>query len=328
MPASPLEYIWPGIIAAQAIYAAAKLGIADLLASGSKTIAELASESGADPPTLERLLRALVTLEMFAPTADGRFRNTPLSETLRSDYPNSQRDGALFLPAPFLWRPLGELYESVRTGEPAFPRIFGQSFFEYLGAHPADAAVFNAAMTQGVSWTTPALLAAYDFSRFKQLVDVGGGEGALLRNILAATPKLHGVLFDLPAAVAGSAEVLTGDLAARCQVVGGNFFDSVPEGADAYLLKGVIHDWPDDDAARILRNTRRAMRPDATLLLIEGIVDSASHPSGLLDLVMLVIGGRERTEADFRSLVASAGFSLTRVIPAGASSVIECHPAW
>jgi hypothetical protein len=327
MPSSPMEYIWPGIIAAQAIYAAAKLGIADLLASGPKTIAELASDSGAHPPALERLLRALGTLEMFALTTDGRFCNTPLSETLRSDHPQSQRDGALFLPAPFLWRPLGELYESVRTGEPAFERIFGQHFFEYLGAHPADAAIFNAAMTQGISWTTPALLAAYDFSRFRQLVDIGGGEGALLRDILAATPKLQGVLFDLPAVVAGAREILTDTIAARCQVVGGSFFDSVPEGADAYLLKGVIHDWPDDAAAGILRNARRAMRSDSTLLLIEGIVDSAARPTGLLDLLMLVIGGRERTEADFRALVAAAGFSLTRIIPMDASSLIECHPA-
>jgi hypothetical protein len=263
---------------------------------------------------------------MFAPTTDGRFCNTPLSEILRSDHPQSQRDGALFLPAPFLWRPLGELYESVRTGEPAFQRIFGQHFFEYLGAHPADAAIFNAAMTQGISWTTPALLAAYDFSRFRQLVDVGGGEGALLRDILAATPGLQGVLFDLPAVVAGASGLATGDIAARCLVVGGNFFDSVPEGADAYLLKGVIHDWPDDDATGILRNVRRTMRPDATLLLIEAMVDSATRPTGFLDLLMMVIGGRERTEADFRSLVAAAGFSLTRIIPAGSSSLIECHP--
>jgi hypothetical protein len=313
-------------VAAQAIYAAAQLGIADLLASGPKTIAELASDCGAHAPTLERLLRALVTIEMFAPTTDGRFRNTPLSETLRSDHPQSQRDGALFLPAPFLWRPLGELYESVRTGEPAFQRIFGQHFFEYLGTHPADAAIFNAAMTQGISWTTPELLAAYDFSRFRQLVDVGGGEGALLRDILAATEKLQGILFDLPAVVAGASGILTGDIAARCRVVGGNFFDSVPEGADAYLLKSVIHDWPDDDAAGILRSVRHAMRPDATLLLVENVIDSAARPGGLLDMLMLVIGGRERTEADFRSLVASAGFSLNRIIPTGTSSLIECHP--
>ena len=326
MPTNPMEYVWPGIIAAQAIYVAAKLRIADLLASGPKTIAELASESGTHPPTLERLLRALSTLEMFAPASDGRFRNTPLSEMLRSDHPQSQREGALFLPARFLWLPIGELFESVRTGEPAFRRIFGQPFFEYLAAHPADAAAFNNAMTQGIAWTTPALLEAYDFSRFEQLVDVGGGEGALLRDILVATPRLHGVLFDLPQVVARASEILTGDIAARCQIVGGNFFDAIPKDADAYLLKGVIHDWPDDDAARILRNTRRAIRPDGTLLLIEGIVDSTARPVGLMELLMLVIGGRERSEAEFRSLLGSVDFSLARIIPTGTSSLIECHP--
>lgn len=326
MPTNPMEYVWPGIIAAQAIYVAAKLRIADLLASGPKTIAELASESGTHPPTLERLLRTLSTLEMFAPASDGRFRNTPLSEMLRSDHPQSQREGALFLPARFLWLPIGELFESVRTGEPAFRRIFGQPFFEYLAAHPADAAVFNNAMTQGIAWTTPALLEAYDFSRFEQLVDVGGGEGALLRDILVATPRLHGVLFDLPQVVARASEILTGDIAARCQIVGGNFFDAIPKDADAYLLKGVIHDWPDDDAARILRNTRRAIRPDGTLLLIEGIVDSTARPVGLMELLMLVIGGRERSEAEFRSLLASVDFSLARIIPTETSSLIECHP--
>ena len=212
------------------------------------------------------------------------------------------------------------------TGDPVFERIFGQSFFDYLAAHPADAAVFNAVMTQGIAWTTPALLAAYDFSGFERLVDVGGGEGALLSAILKATPRLHGVLFDLPQVVARSSEILTGDIAVRCQVVGGSFFDSVPEGADAYVMKGVIHDWPDNDAATILRNTRSAMRPDGILLLIEEIVDSAARPVGVMELLMLVIGGRERTEADFRSLLAATGFSLTRIIPTEASSLIECHP--
>jgi C-methyltransferase len=233
----------------------------------------------------------------------------------------------LFLPAPFLWRPLGELYESVRTGEPAFPSIFGQRFFDYLADHPADASLFNSVMTQGIAWTTPALLAAYDFSRFGRLVDVGGGQGALLRDILAATPGLQGVLFDLPQVVAGASEVLKGDLGARSQIVGGDFFDSVPAGADAYMLKGVLHDWPDDDAVRILRNTRRAIRPDGTLLLVESIVDSTARPAGLIDLLMLVIGSRERTETDFRSLLNSTRFSLTRIIPTEASTLIECHPA-
>jgi hypothetical protein len=327
MPTDPIEYIWPGIIAAQAIYVATKLRIPDLLASGPRTVTELASNCGAYAPTLERLMRALAGIEMFALMPDGRFCNTPLTEVLRTDHPQSRRDGVLFLPAPFLWRPLGELYESVRTGQPAFQRIFGQRFFEYLADQPADASVFNSVMTQGIAWTSHAVLVAYDFSRFEVLVDVGGGEGALLRDILTATPRLKGVLFDLPQVVAGASEILRGDLAARCQIVGGNFFDSVPEGADGYLLKGVIHDWPDDDAVRILRNARRVIPQDGMLVLIERIVDSATGPAGLMDLLMLVIGGRERTEADLRALLAAAGFSLTRVIPTEADSLIECRPA-
>jgi SAM-dependent methyltransferase len=230
------------------------------------------------------------------------------------------------LPAPFLWRPLGELYDSVRTGEPAFPRIFGQHFFQYLSAHPNDAEIFNTVMTQGIQWTTPALLAAYDFSRFQCIVDVGGGEGALLRDILAATPELRGILFDLPQVVAGAPAILSGDVAVRCQIVSGSFFDSVPEGASAYLMKGVIHDWPDDDAVKILQNIRRVIPPGGTLLLVESLVDSTARPAGLADMLMLAIGGRERTEADFRSLLASTRFSLTSIIATEASSVIECHP--
>jgi hypothetical protein len=237
VPSDPMQYIWPGIIAAQAMYTATKLRIPDLLASGPKTIVELASDSGAHAAALECLLRALATLEMFARMPDGRFRNTPLTEMLRTDHPQSQRDSALFLTAPFLWRPLGELCESVRTGKPTFERIFGQRFFEYLADHPVDAEIFNRVMTEGIAWTSPTLLAAYDFSRFDRVVDVGGGEGALLRDILAVTPKLLGVLFDRPEVVARASTVLMGDIAARCQVLGGNFFDSVPEGADAYLLK-------------------------------------------------------------------------------------------
>jgi hypothetical protein len=326
MATNPMEYIWPGIIAAQAIYAAAKLRIPDLLSFGPKTVGELASDCGAHPATLGRLLRALTSIEMFALEPDGRFRNTSLTEVLRTDHPESQREGVLFLPAPFLWRPLGELYDSVRSGQPAFPRVFGQQFFEYLANHPEDATIFNAVMTQGIAWTTPALLAAYDFSPFKRLVDVGGGQGALLRDILIATPGLEGILFDLPQVVSGASEILGGEIASRCQIVGGSFFDSVPEGANAYLLKGVVHDWPDDDAVKILRNIRRAIPPDGTLLLVESLVDSAARPAGLADMLMLVIGGCERTEADFRSLLASSYFSLTRIITTEASSLIECHP--
>jgi SAM-dependent methyltransferase len=215
----------------------------------------------------------------------------------------------------------------VRTGEPAFERVFGQSFFEYLAAHPDDAALFNRVMTQGVAWTSPALLKAYDFSRFEKLIDVGGGQGALLRDILAATPALQGVLFDLPQAVASAGEILRGEIAARAQIVGGSFFDHVPEGADAYILKGVIHDWADADAVRILANVRRAIRADGTLLLVESMVDPTGRPSNFGDLLMLVIGGRDRSESDFRRVLGSAGFALTRVIATEASSIIECHAA-
>jgi O-methyltransferase domain len=204
--------------------------------------------------------------------------------------------------------------------------VFGQRFFEYLATRPDDAGIFNAAMTQGASWSTSALLAAYDFSRFHQLADVGGGEGAFLRDLLSATPTLRGVLFDLPPVVSRAHEVVGGDIAARCQIVGGDFFDSVPDGADAYILKGVIHDWPDEDAAKILGNTRRAMRPGATLLLVEALSDSASSPAGISELLMLVIGGRERTEKEFRTLLAASNFALTRIIPTGRSTLIECHP--
>jgi len=155
---------------------------------------------------------------------------------------------------------------------------------------------------------------------------VGGGEGALLRDLLTATPRLCGVLFDLPQVVVGARQILTGEIAARCEIVGGDFFLSVPEGGDAYVLKGVVHDWPDEDAAKILHHTRRAIRRDGTLLLIENIADPDARSLGVIDLLMLVVGGRERTEGDFRSLLAATGFAINRIIPTEAASVIECRP--
>ena len=326
MSTSPMQYIWPGIVVSQAIYAATRLGIPDLLALGPKSVAELASDTHTNASSLERLLRVLSGFEFFATTPDGRFSNTPLSETLRSDHPQSQRSAALFLPSAFLWRPLGELYQSIRTGEPAFARVFGERFFDYLASHPDDASVFNTVMTQGVPWTSSALLAAYDFSRFRLLVDVGGGEGALLRDILSANPDLRGLLFDLPQVVARANVLLTGDLGRRCQIVGGNFFDFVPGQGDAYILKGVIHDWPDEDAAKILQNIRRVIPPDGTLLLIENIVDSGHRAVGPIELLMLVIGGCERTEPEFQSILSRSGFTISRIIPMEMCSVVECRP--
>jgi hypothetical protein len=327
MPTKPLEYIYPGIIASQAIHAAVMLGIPDLLASGEKTASELALACGAHEPTLERLLRALTSLEMFARAPDGLYRNSPLTAVLCRDHPQSLRAEGMFLPARFMWLPLGELCESVRTGKPAFEQVHGVSFFSYLANHPDEAAIFNRVMTQEINWTTPVLLRSYDFSRFKQLVDVGGGRGVFLSSLLSAAPKLEGVLFDQPQVVAEAKELLKGNVAARVKVVGGSFFDSVPEGGDVYVLRRIIHEWEDEDAARILTNVRHAMTAGGTLLLIEGLVDSPMHPAGLMDLMMLVLGGRERTEADFRSLLQSAGFKFSRMIPAGNYSLIESHAA-
>ena len=328
MPTKPFEYVYPGILVAQAIYAAVKFRIPDLIASGPKTVSELALESGAHEPTLDRLLRALTSIDLFVRTPDGRYRNSPLTEVLRADHPQSLSAEASFYAAPFLWRPLGAFSESVRTGEPAFDLVFGESFFAYLAAHPEEAAVYNRVMTHEILWATPALLRACDFSRFKRLVDVGGGQGALLSNILAATPQLQGILFDRPQVVAEAKQFVKGDVAKRVKIVGGDFFDLVPEGGDAYLMRKVIHDWEDEDAMRILRNVRHAMDKNSTLLLIERLIGSAANSAGLLDLLMMVLhGSRERTEAGFRSLVESAGFSLSRVVPAGDYCLIECRPA-
>jgi len=327
MPTSPFQYIFPGIIAAQGIHAAVKFNIPELLASGPKSAAELAADCGAHAPALERLLRALASIEMFQRMPDGRYRNTALTDVLRADHPQSLRSIAMYLPSQFLWLPVGELSESIRTGEAAFERVSGQRFFDFFADHPEEATIFNRVMTQEIAWTTPAILKAYDFSRFKHLVDVGGNQGEFLRDILAATPKLQGVLFDQPQVVAGAEKYLKGEVAARATILCGSFFDGVPEGCDVYLLKRILHDWKDEDALKILGNVRRAMDANGTLLLLESLVDSAVNPAGLGDLMMLVIGGRERTEADFRSLLGSAGFKLSRMIPAGPYQLIECHAA-
>jgi SAM-dependent methyltransferase len=233
------------------------------------------------------------------------------------------------LGAHFAWRPWGELYESVCTAESAFKRIYGEPFFQYLHKHPDDARTFHAAMTSGSSGRLPAVLAAYDFSIFERLVDVGGGHGALLHGILSASPKTRGVLYDLPSVVAGAGMLQSGHVAARCEVVGGDFFDSVPPDADGYVLSHIIHDWSDEDALRILRNCRRAIRPDGKLLLIEGVLKPPNEPDPLkfLDVWFIGGGGQERTEADFRALLRDGGFLLTRVIPTvGSNAILEGQP--
>jgi hypothetical protein len=316
----------------QAIAVAARLGVADLVAAAPRTVDELADETKTHAPSLRRLLQFLTSLGIFAEEADGKYRHTALSETLRRDAPRTLRAWAIMIGSEVQWRPRGDLWQTIVTGEPAFDRVHGATAWEYLAAHPDYAAIANAAMTSFSSVELSNILAAYDFSHFERIVDVGGGHGLLLHAILSANPHLRGVLADVPSVVAGATALRTGAMADRCEVVGIDFFESVPQGADAYVAKRVIHNWNDHDAVRILRNCRRAIRRDGTMLLIELMLKPSNQPdlvARFADLEMLVAthGGRERTEAEFRALLGEAGFSLTRVIPAaGFPSIIESQP--
>lgn len=329
-PLTQLYQMIVGFRSTPPIYVAAKLGIADLVAERPKTADELAHATKAHAPSLRRLLLMLSSLGIFTEDTAGRFRATPLGELLRRDHPQSQRSLAMMLGSPFFWKPWGELCEAVLTGQPAFDRLYGVSLFDYLSTQPEDAAIFNDAMTSVSARDVPAILAAYDFSSFEQIVDVGGGHGALLHAILSAYPKLHGVLADLPAVLAGAAALKSAPIAARCILVGTDFFESVPGGADGYLMKTIVHDWNDEDALKILRNCRRAIQPNGRLLLIEWVLKGSNEPDEgrKLDLQMLVqFRGRERTKADFEALLRGAGFSLMRIIPTSTPvSIVESRP--
>jgi hypothetical protein len=230
---------------------------------------------------------------------------------------------------PFFWKAWGDFYETVKTGNPGFDRVHGESFFDYLGQHPNDAAIFNAAMTNGSRLDVPAMLNAYDFSGFAKIVDVGGGHGALLRAILERYPTVKGVLCDLPSVVAEANEIKRSGAAARCELVDADMFESVPAGGDAYILKRIIHDWGDTEATRILQNCRRAMTTTGKLLVADNVLKPPNQPdpAKLMDLNMLVLlTGRERTEEEFRELYDSAGFRLTRIVPAIRLSIVEGIP--
>jgi hypothetical protein len=318
-----------GYVASRAISVAAKLGVADLIAEAPKTVDELARATKTHAPSLRRLLLMLASIGIFAEGTDGKYHHTPLSETLRSDDPQSMRNYAVLCGEPWVWKPWSDLYDTIRTGEVAFDRMYGCSHFDYLTKHPDDAAVFYAALLS-FAQLIPGILAAYDFSQFERVVDVGGGQGVLLYEILAANPKLHGVLTDLPSVVAGATALRTGAIAERCEIVGMDFFNKIPEGGDAYVMKTVVHDWNDEAGLKILKNCRRAIRKDGKLLLIEQVLKPVNQPDTgrFMDLTMLVLlTGRERTEAEFAALLRAAGFSLRQVIPtSGLLSIIESQP--
>jgi hypothetical protein len=325
--ATTIRRMVEGYQVSQAIHVAATLGIADLLANGSRTSDELAATTGTDPPTLYRLLRALASLEVLNELEGRRFELAPLGEPLRSDVPNSIAGWAAFIGRPYYWQAWSGLLHSVRTGENAFRHTHGTDVWTYRASRPDESAVFDRAMTSLSRRSNAALLAAYDFGRFRTIVDVGGGNGALIAAVLAAHPGVQGVLFDQPHVVSGAAPHLErAGIAHRCRTVGGNFFESVPEGGDAYVLRAVIHDWDDDASVRILTVVRNALAEDGRVLIVERVIAPANQgrDAKFSDLNMLVgPGGRERTREEFSTLAQSSGLRLERVLDAGNFCVIE-----
>jgi len=314
----------------QAVHVAAHLGIADLLADGPMHADEIAAQTKTHALSLYRLLRTLASAGIFAEASDGTFRLTPMADALRKDAPDSQWAMAMMLGGEpyYAW---GDLLHNVQTGECAFQHRFGRPLFDFLGEHPEKARIFDAAMTSIHGRETAAMLNAYDFSKIGTLIDVGGGNGSTLAEILTRHETMQGVLFDLPHVVAAAAERLqAAGLSARCQTIGGSFFESAPAGGDAYILRHIIHDWTDDQSVQILRCVRQAMSSQARLLVVEHVIQPGNEPAPgkYFDLAMMVLpGGMERTEAEYRRLFDAAGLRLARIIPTSADvCVIEVLP--
>jgi SAM-dependent methyltransferase len=300
------------------LYLGAKLGIADLLADGPRSNAELAGLIGAHVPSLHRVLRGLVAVGACTEGRDGLFGLTRLGESLQSGKPDSLRGFAILCGEEFVSAWLG-LAHSVMSGDAAFNHVFGMSQWEHRERHQELNYYFNDWLRSVTNGVARDLLAAYDFSSFRTIADVGGGQGALLSAILNAYPAATGILFDQAHVIEGALPIMeAAGVASRCRIVGGSFFDSVPGGIDACVLKSVIHDWDDERSLAILKNCRKALKKNGKLLLIERIlpVRVEHHPHVILiDLHMLALtGGRERTEGEYRTLFATAGFKLEKVI--------------
>lgn len=325
-----LANLLQGNFVAGALAGLAQLGIADLVAAGPRAPAELAQEIGVDASALYRLMRATASVGVLAEQEDGRFAQTPLSECLRRDARPSLRDLAIM--GGREWSALGwsQIGYSIRTGKPAVDKVYGMPIFEYMSKHPEEAAIFNGAMTAISSIDSPAVAAAYDFSGLGSIVDVGGGHGLLLATILAKTPGLKGTLYDLDFVVAGAADGPLAPYMDRCSLASGDMFTTVPAGADAYIMKHIIHDWDDGRCIKILEACRAAVNPGGRLLVVDSVIAPGNgfQPAKFLDLQMLLMpGGLERTEAQFRALFAAAGWRLTRIVPTMAlDSIVEGEP--
>ena len=314
----------------QMVYVAAKLGIADHLKDGPQSVDKLSHTTAVQPGPLHRLLRGLASVGVFAEQAPQVFAMTPMAEFLRDDHPQTTRPLVIMM-GETQYAAWGDLLHSVRTGQTGFEHRFGRPLFDYLGDHPEQAAMFDRAMVAIHGRETAAVLDAYDFTPFRNLIDLGGGNGSQLIEMLERHPHLSGMVFDLPHVVERAHDALAAaGLSARATVQGGSFFESVPTGGDAYLLRHIIHDWNDAQSRTILQCVRKAICKEAKLLIIETVIPPGNDPcfAKLLDLTMLVIpGGLERTREQYAALLTDAGFELTRVVPTtGGVDVIEAVP--
>ena len=325
-PSAALFQLITGAFATSVIHVVAKLRIPDLLENGALSTEEIARLTETHPPSLYRVLRASAALGALREDANKNFSLTPVGDLLRTNVPGSLRALAQFMGEGWHMQVYGELMHSVRTGETVASRVLGQEIFAFFRDNPDQGATFNDAMTSLSSALAPAIVSAYDFSDVHSLVDVGGGHGLLLASILKANPQMHGTLFDLPHVLDGARALLRREgVAERAETVSGNFFESVPEGADAYIMQHIIHDWADDEAQIILRNCHRAMRAKGKVLIADAVIPPHNEFSfgKLSDLEMMLLpGGRERTAEEFRALLTRAGFALTRIIPTGSPECI------
>jgi hypothetical protein len=308
-----------GALLTQALYVAASLGLADLLVEKPRSVSELAEATNANERALYRVLRSLASVGIFEEVKPKVFSLNDNSQPLRSDVPNSLRNGLIFMGEEWHWRVWADLMHSVKTGKPAWGKVHGTEVFDYFADHPQQSEIFNRAMTDMAASTAPAIVEAYDFSGIEILADIAGGHGLLLAHILKANPAMKGILFDVPSVIEGAQALLKReDVAARVQTVSGNFFESVPPGADAYLMKHIIHDWDDERSEQILRNIYAVSKAGGKVLVVENVIPENNEPhlGKLMDLEMLVSpGGVERTGEEFRQLFAAGGFRLTRIIP-------------
>ena len=320
-----LTQIILGSLASQALYVAAKLGVADHLVDGPKHVDQLAKATETDASSLYRVMRALASLGIFAEHDDRVFAMTPTADPLRSGVPNSLRDVAIFWGEDWHWEVWGKVLYSVRTGKSAWVHMHGDDVFGYFETNPEAGEIFNRAMSSFTGVAAKAVIEGYDFSGIETLIDIAGGHGRLLAGVLEAYPSMRGVLFDLPNVIEGARRV------DRCEYVTGDFFASVPSGGDAYIMKHIIHDWDDERALKILSNIRKVMKPEARVLLVEAVIAGGNNQDfgKLLDLEMLLFpGGKERTAAEYEELFARAGLRLTRIVPTKSPySVIEAVAA-